>query len=442
MQRSLLNAFVWTLFGKFGLQFSGLVVGALITRALGPSGRGVYAEMQTVVQMAVALLGFSLDTAIYHFANREKYPVSDAARLAMTLTLSVVVGVIAAAGMAVMCLLYPERVSQHATSNLPLMSAAVITTLLANNLTTLAQAAGRVRLAAVVSTVQGVVSLTVVLLAFLLHNIGVRLAFGVLVVSQVVSIFAALTGFVRTSGLSLEGVSAPLVRGFVGAGLKQHVGSVSLFVYSKLNLLIVFHFCGAEQTGFLATAWVLGFGFIGIFGSFQLALYPRVLHQKDDFLITIRSIRIGLYLGAVAMLPILVFSKYVLRAYGGAAFEEAATTLRIMTVAAWVLFLSSLMAPYLVKAGVFALGSACAVLIGIVSVAANFLLVRPFQADGAALATLISVAFGFALSLGLLRLTSGRSPLALFLPDFRAERAALPSLLATLHPRRLRRSEM
>src|SRR5688572_22190303 len=137
MRVRLLNAFAWTLLGKFGQQLSGLLVGALLTRALGPSGRGIFAEIQTWIGVSVALFGCSFDVAVYHFANRERYPVSDGVRLTLVTAISALAGVIGGATMVCFAALMPEKLSSEATSSMPLMVAAVVATLLALNLTTL-----------------------------------------------------------------------------------------------------------------------------------------------------------------------------------------------------------------------------------------------------------------------------------------------------------------
>jgi O-antigen/teichoic acid export membrane protein len=430
MRGSLLNVFAWTLFGKIGQQASGFIVGALITRALGTTGRGVFAEAQTWIQMSIALFGLSLDTAIYHFANRERYPVSDGVRLAITLTLTTGASLLAGTAMVLGARIFPDKLSSAAAAEIPLMFAAVVTTLMAVNLVTLAQALGRVKLAAAISTGQGVVNLGLVLVAYAAHAVDLRLALLAVVATQLVGVVGGLIGFVRANGISFDGLTLKLVMGFIAVGLKQHVGTVASFIYTRLNILIVFHYSGAEQTGFLATAWVLAFGIFAMFGSFQLALYPRVLHNADDFTITIRSMRLSFYVGLVFVLPLIAGARLILSAYGGGAFVDAAPTFRLLLLASWVMFLSSLGAPYVIKAGTFFVSSGIAVVVGVVSIAANFLLVRKFEAVGAGAATLLSVTVGFGLALALLAMISKRSPMGVFVPDFRAEWEAVRRLLA------------
>lgn len=432
MRRGLLSSFVWTFAGKLGQQGSAFIVGALITRGLGTVGRGFFAEVQTWIGMAIALFGLSLDTAIYHFANQERYPVGNGVRLAITVTASLIAAFLAAGLMVAGGWLRPDKISPEAAAQLPLMFAAVVATVLATNLITLGQALGRVKLAAAVSMVQGAVNLAIVAAAFWAGEIDLRLALLAVVATQAIGATGAMVGFMRTERATFQGITKALLTSFVGAGLRLHIGTVAVFLYVRFNFLIVFHFCGAEETGLLATAWTLAFGLFGMLGSFQLALYPRVLHSSDDLEITIRSLRLGLYVGFLFVVPLLISAKWLLRWYGGSSFEAAAPTFRLMTLAAWVMFLASLAAPYLVKAGALLASSACAIVVGIASVGGNLLLVPRLQAEGGGMATLLAVTLNFALSLGLVALVAGKSPMAFLAPEFRAEWVAARHLLATL----------
>jgi len=67
---------------------AGLFTAALINRSLGPSLRGVYAEMQTWVGLFAVLFGLSMDTAIYHIANRSIFGEDDRSRFVTIFSLS------------------------------------------------------------------------------------------------------------------------------------------------------------------------------------------------------------------------------------------------------------------------------------------------------------------------------------------------------------------
>lgn len=430
MQPGLKRGFLWTLSGKAALLLGGLVTAALINRALNPAGRGIFAEMQTWVGLFAVLFGFSLDTAIYHFANRERFPVGDGVRLALALGLSIVAAVLAGAAMGGFILGWPEKVSAQAATYLMPLLALLIFTVLGINLVTLGQALGKVRLVALAAVFQAVVNIGLIVPAYAMAALDIRYAIFAALGVQALGTAAVFVALLRHTGISIAGVTPGVVWQFLSAGLKQHVATISTYLYTKVNQLIVFHYCGESQTGLLAAALILAFGIFGVFGALQLALYPRVIHFTDDLEITIHSLRLSFYAGLLLMAPLLLFAGPILRIYGGEPFEEAAWIFRFLVLGAWILSLSSLAAPYFIKRGAFMMMATTAVLLGGASLLMNFLLVPRFQAVGAAVATALTMLLGFLLVLAVVRVLSGSNPLEMFKPRFGRELAQINAWLS------------
>ena len=87
--------FAWLFSSKTSFIITSFFTGALINRALGPSGRGVLAEIQTWVHLFMVIFGLSIDTAVYHFSNRRRYKFDDSVRLTTVLVLNVVLSLLA-----------------------------------------------------------------------------------------------------------------------------------------------------------------------------------------------------------------------------------------------------------------------------------------------------------------------------------------------------------
>jgi PST family polysaccharide transporter len=189
------------------------------------------------------------------------------------------------------------------------------------------------------------------------------------------------------------------------------VATVATFLYMKLNQVLVFRMSGAQEAGLFAAALNLSFAFAFIPTTFQNALYPRVIHGADDFEVTVRALRLGFYGWGAATLALAALAEPILLVYGGGEFRGAATVFRVLLLSSWLLPLSSFIAPYLIKAGAFGLASASAVALGAISVGLNLLLIPRHAGLGAALATALTCAAGFAMALALLRHVAGRNPL-------------------------------
>jgi O-antigen/teichoic acid export membrane protein len=113
---------------------AGFITAAMINRALGPSGRGIYAEMQTWIGLFAVLFGMSMDTAIYHFANRSLYGTNDRSRFITTFALSLVYGLLALGAFTLFVLGWPQQVSSETFKYLILLEVLLIATVLTGNL--------------------------------------------------------------------------------------------------------------------------------------------------------------------------------------------------------------------------------------------------------------------------------------------------------------------
>jgi O-antigen/teichoic acid export membrane protein len=420
----LLRAIAWTGLGQLALLVSGVISAALINRAISPSGRGIVAEAQTWTALMVVLLGFSLASAIYHFANRGQ--VSNAARVFVTLVMSSMVSLLATAGLAAV-LFGPGALTSAATYEAwPTLIGLPAASIYCANLQALAVALGRTKLSAAANLLMATLSIVLLLAAYTADFLDIEYALFVMFVVQAVGALYLFIGIWRRVGLVSDGISVAILRRFLAIGLKQHAGTVSMFVYTRVNPLIVFHYCGDRETGLLAAAHALAFGLFSLFGAAQTALYSHVSRESDDGLqITIAMLRVVFYSGLLLMLPTMIGAEWLMRAYGGTQFADAAWSFRMLLCAAWLLTVAGMAAPYYVKASAFAFVSTISVVAAIVGIALNLFLVPRFGANGASAATLLTVALVFLGVLAMIRAVSGVWPSQAFVPQFTAERARI-----------------
>jgi len=389
---------------------AGFITAAMINRSLGPSGRGIYAEMQTWVGLFVILFGMSLDTAIYYFANRSLYGTDDRSRLMTTFSLSLIYGLFATAALTVFVLGWSEQVSSETFKFLLLLDVLLIATILTGNLIIFLQAMGDIRYSAVIGVVQGMANVLVVGYAYLVDSLDIKIVLISVLIIQGITFLMLLAKF-RRNNLLTGRFSKNLAKGMITAGFKQHIATIATFVYTKINLLIVFRYCGESNAGLFAVSLSAAFYLMFIPMTFQTVLYPRVIHAIDDYEVTIRSLRLVFYSWGGIVLLIILLAKPILFIYGGRHFLPAVTTFRILMIAAWFLPLASLVAPYCVKIGAFYAMAITAIALGLISIALNLYLIPNFSGTGAALATASTCMIGFCISLVLLGYLSKRNPL-------------------------------
>jgi O-antigen/teichoic acid export membrane protein len=395
---------------KSVIMSAGFITAAMINRSLGPSGRGIYAEMQTWVGLFAVLFGMSLDTAIYHFANKSLHGADDKSKFFTTFLLSMFYGLLASAALAIFVYGWPEQVSSGTSQHIFLLNILLVATILIGNLTIFLQAIGDIKYSAIIGLVQGLTNVLVIGYAYRADLIDIKLVLISLLIVQAVTLFMLIDKFTKYNFLKGR-FSKNLAKGIIAAGLKQHIATISTFVYIKINQLIIFRYCGESETGIFAVPLSAALYLMFIPMTLQTVLYPRVIHATDDYEITIRSLRLGFYIWGVIILLMILFAKPILLLYAGKDFLPAISTFRILLITAWLLPLSSLVAPYCIKLGAFYAMSFSALLLGVISIALNMLLIPSFLKIGAALATSITSLTGFCFSLILLRFLSKKNPL-------------------------------
>ena len=392
------------------VMFAGFVSAAMINRSLGPSTRGIYAEMQTWMGLFAVIFGISMDTAIYYFANKSLYGTDDQSKFITTFSLSLIYGILASAALTIFVYAWPEKVSSETLKYLILLDVLLIATMLVGNLVIFLQAIGDIRYSAVIGVVQGVINVIVIGYAYMTDLLDIKIVLISVLIIQSITFLMLLVKFSRQNFL-IGKFSKNLAKGIVVAGLKQHVATIATFVYIKINQLIIFRYCGESETGIFAVPLSAALYLMFIPMTFQTVLYPRVIHATDDYEITIRSLRLGFYIWGVIILLMILFAKPILLLYAGKDFLPAISTFRILLVTAWFLPLSSLVAPYCIKLGAFYAMSFSALLLGAISIVLNMLLIPSFLKIGAALSTSITSLTGFCFSLILLRFLSKKNPL-------------------------------
>ena len=395
---------------KSVIMSAGFITAAMINRSLGPSGRGIYAEIQTWVGLFAVLFGISLDTAIYYFANRSLYGTDDRSRLMTTFSLSLIYGLFATAALTIFVLGWPEQVSSETFKFLLLLDVLLIATILTGNLIIFLQAMGDIRYSAVIGVVQGMANVLVVGYAYWVDSLDIKIVLISVLIIQGITFLMLLAKF-RRNNLLTGRFSKNLAKGMITAGFKQHIATIATFVYTKINLLIVFRYCGESNAGLFAVSLSAAFYLMFIPMTFQTVLYPRVIHAIDDYEVTIRSLRLVFYSWGGIVLLIILLAKPILFIYGGRHFLPAVTTFRILMIAAWFLPLASLVAPYCVKIGAFYAMAITAIALGLISIALNLYLIPNFSGTGAALATASTCMIGFGVSIFLLGYLSKRNPL-------------------------------
>jgi O-antigen/teichoic acid export membrane protein len=394
---------------KSVLTITSLVSAGLMNRALGPSDRGIYAEILTWIELFLILFGISMSSAIYHFANPSKYPISDGTKCKTILCLGIIYGIIGSLFLLLFSLIWPSQLSTQAKSFILAGDLLILCNMVSGNLLIFIQSLGRIKYSAMLGIIQGVMNMLLVLFAYANKDLTIPILLLITIAVQITIISLVLVHFTRL-GYFREPLSFAMAKGIFFAGIKQHAATIATFAYMKINQLIVFKYSGAQQAGVFAVALNLAMAVTVIPMTLQIVLYPRIIHSNDDFEITTRTLKYCFYGSGAILISLFLLSKPLLLLYAGKDFLSAISSFRILLIAAWFLPLSSLIAPYCIKAGAFTACSLSAVFLGIISVILNYLFVPSFASKGAASATALTCFLGFGFALLLLWYISRRNP--------------------------------
>lgn len=391
---SIKRHFSWMLFSRVVSMAAAMLIGSLVNRALGPSDRGVYAEMQTWVTMFSVLFGFSIDSAIYHSGNRQLYVLDDKSRFITILLTTLFYACIGLVMFSAFTYLFPGYFSEKARRYLLFMNLLLFCMMLALSLTVFLQSLGNIYYAGFISIAQNVIVAFIIAYIYFRNNLSLDNAFIASIVSQVLSIIMLAVYFGQSgffSGVFSRSTSIQLLKN----GLTLHVATIATFAYTKVNQLLVMKYSGAAEAGMFAVSLNLAFASMIIPGVLQTVLYSRIIHSEDTFEITIKSMKYNFFGWGTIVLLLVISAEPIIMLYAGIAFRNSVNTFRILMVAAWFLSMSALTAPYFVKAGFFRLMSLSAVLLGLISIVANYFLVQRYASFGAALATALTSFIGF-----------------------------------------------
>lgn len=403
--------FIWLLTSKILTSIIGIVTAGLINRALGPFDRGALAGIYTWATLFAVIFGFSLDSTIYHYANKDLYKDNEGSKFLTTLLLCCFYAAIGIIIFILMSKMLPNTVKITDISLLILTMLLIFSTMVTTNLFVFYQARNKFRIVAVIGIIQ-----TLVYLVFI----------GTLYSADKLNLVAALIGYVLLQVIGLISIiflalkdklfgyfSKTLAIGMIFSGLKLHAATIITFIYTRFNQLILLHYWGNTEAGFFAVSLSLALAIVIVPGTFQTVLYPRVVHADDDYDITIRSLRLVFYGWGGVLLLFLVFSEPMLMIYGGREFVNGSlASFRILLLTAWFLPLASIVSPYLVKIGAFSLMSKFSIGVGIVSLILNYMLI-PYKASlGAAWATSISCFLVFITSLIMLTVITKKNTLS------------------------------
>jgi O-antigen/teichoic acid export membrane protein len=359
----------------------------LITRVLGPEGRGAYAVLVTVATTAVILGNVSVDAA-----HTSLWSCADArSRAAITtngLLLGLVVGTVCAAVTAVAVVAAgPALVPVPSYGVLAVALAAIpciMTTQYLNNVLVL-----RAR----VETVNwgGLLATCVSCVAFLLTLTG-GLTLASVIALWTVSAAAPLSVLVPALRPRLSDYDPALVRRTLSAGLRYHLGSASLFLLLRADILILNAFTTTVAVGLYAAAVSL----VELTRVAADSIAQVILSQQmggdhgSAVSLTVRITRLNSILAVGSVGLMCAAAPFVIPVVYGTAFTGSITTLLALAPGLIALSTTRMISGFLLRLQRPLLRSGTALTALVINIGLNLVLIPRYGIVGCAVASSVS----------------------------------------------------
>lgn len=272
----------------------GVVASALISRALGPSGRGSYYVPVTTVTVAFAVLHLSLEmSTTYHFAER----LETLRRLArVAVTMSMVVGFLGFVALTLPYLLHEHgRIGGMRTRDLAVAAFALPFVIHSAQLTNLFVLSGRLPRSQAVLVIAAAAQ-TLVLVSFGIADLFSVQNVLIVYVGSAVLTWALLMVWSRGFAPPVPTRDRALLTRVVGHGLRMHTAYIAFFLLLRSDVFLVNELLDLRDVGLYSLAVLFAELVWTVAASLALAALPfqSVADAGEGAAATLQTVRVCL----------------------------------------------------------------------------------------------------------------------------------------------------
>lgn len=405
---------------------AGFLIGILVSRALGPAGKGELALLQQFPAVAALMLGFGVASASTYFVGRGEHSPAEAVSDSGSFALAV-----SAVGVPALVLLmraFVPALAGVSTLLLWLAALSVPLSLLSSMLAGILTGQGRLTGLSVGQTTSTVLSFGLVSAAFALHWLTV----GAVVTLSLISLGIGVVALVAATGVRrVQKPSVGRLRQEAQYARRSYVASIAGYLELRQDTLLL---------GILSSASAVGVYSVGVSFSELMWHLPQTVaaaltaraYQEDHvtgvaLTTTITRLTTAMMLVVTVLLAIAIRPLVV--AVFGPAFAPAAIVFMLLAPGIFVTGISNPLAAYLSTRGTLFPGvSSLSVM---ANLALNAVLIPRYSFYGAAIASTITYTVSALYIIGVFRRSSNVAVRDVVLPcaaDLRLTHAALKLL--------------
>ena len=379
----------------------GLANSILVTRLLGPEGRGMFAVAVTLAAVGVQLGNLGLHSSnTYNVArNVTLLPVL----VANSLAVSGMAGL--AAGVVLLAFQWRADLAPVGSTLLTLALAGVplgLANLLLQNLLIGLQ---RMRTYNVIDLTTRVLAVLLVAAAALLGVVSPEVIFGLTLTTGVLGLVWA---FLRLRALFATSMrpSWPVLRQGLGYGLRAYASSLFAFLVLKSDIVLVKYLRGATETGYYSIAVSLADLLLMLPMIVGTVLFPRLAAAPDlreRWRLTRRVLAVMAPATPVALLVTLFAARPLIRLAYGPAFEASAPAVAWLLPGIGCMAINMVLMNFFGSCGMPAIVVVSPLLALVVNVAANLVVIPWLGFVGASMTSSVAYFLMLAMSLAYIR---------------------------------------
>ncbi len=369
----------------------GVLTGALLARALGPSDRGAFAVISLVPSVLALLAGSGIGLANTYYAGKRREQAGDMA--SNSLILGLVSGTVSILLFAVLLSGFGQTLFKGVEPSYLQLAVCAVPFLLINGyLLSLLRGMDRIREWNLFNVLRGGLWAIVAGAALLVFHAGlVGVVLGNFLVTVIVTLGVLLT--VHKEARPRLRLNLTVLRDQLNFGLKGYLASLFQFMNYRLDVFLVNYFVGTAQTGFYVVAVSTAELVWYISRSAETVFFPRVTKASREGAnwLTPRVCSTVLMLSAAAALGLLLLAKPIVVLVFGEAYLPSVLPLVLLLPGVLVFAPSGVLTNYIVGAHGLPIVATCKTLVSLlVTILLDLLLIPRYGIAGAAIATTCS----------------------------------------------------
>jgi len=382
--------------------------GVIVSRILGPQGKGVYTLAITIPTIIAFILNMGIDSANIYFIGKKTYPIGAIAGNAFLYSLffgtaaAVLLGATSPLLQAYFLKGVPDKAMAITILLIPIM-------LISQNIYYILLGYRKIKQLAFLSVSRGAVYLILLLVFHHFFHLSVYEAIYSYILALAAFLSLGMYFLIKAGYLSHLSLDKYLFISSLKFGIKQHLGAVAQLLNYRLDLLIIAAFLEPARVGLYSVAVLVGESVWYISRAVSQVLYPKTTASKSEEADKFTPIvcRNAVFLTLIAVIFLFLISDYLIPFAFTPLFSESIVVLKLLLPGIFSLSIARILGSDLTGRGFPEYSSLATGISLVLTIILDLLLIPRFGINGAAVASSIAYTVSAVIVLAIFRKKSG-----------------------------------